>query len=447
MSAIALALIKNGYSISGSDLIENHLMKHLKELGGVIFCKQEERNIDFIKQKYCAKRLIIVISSAIKPTNIELKYCITNHLCIKHRSEILSLIMRRYDSIAVAGTHGKTSTSTFLSTLLDLCTKDCSAIVGGILPLHNSNAHIKDSRYLVAEIDESDGSLSNYESKLGIINNIDFDHSDHFSSIKEVTKSFKVFAKNCESLLINNDCPIASNNFSANHKWSTENKENVEYSMIPKTITKSATIVNFFEKGVFIDELHIPIFGMHNISNLTGAISACRINNISFSKIKENIKFLKLPQRRFEYKGEFLERVIIDDYAHHPREIKATIKLAKLMIKNKHSDTKNRLVVIFQPHRYSRVKEFSDEFAYELSSADIIILTDIYSAGEDNKDKITSKIIGEKISEKDSKVKYVENNYEIKKNFSTLTRRNDYVLIMGAGDCTNLWSMLNQKIS
>ena len=445
MSAIALALFKQGFSVSGSDLKENNLITQLKDLGIYIFLKQEESNIDFIKNKYNEKNIHIVRTSAIKKSNIELQYCLKHNLKIKHRSEVLALIMKQYNSIAVAGTHGKTTTSTFLSTLLDLITKDSSSIVGGIVPLYNSNAHIKNSKYLVAEIDESDGTAANYESELSIINNIDFDHCDHYSNTNEIISSFRDFANKSKRLLINHDCPITSSNFKSKYSWSIKTRQNITFSMIPKKISKNETVANYYENGSWIDELSIPVAGLHNLSNLTAAISACRMNNISFLKIKENIKHLKLPSKRFEFRGEFLKRTIIDDYAHHPKEIKATIELARLMINDEKYKKKKRLVVIFQPHRYSRVKKFAEEFARELSNADLILLTEIYSAGEQKINKINSEFIAEKILLRNKNIKCVKNNYEIHKQFIDLTHKNDFIVNMGAGDCHNLWDILNEQ--
>jgi len=149
-----------------------------------------------------------VVSSAIKPDNEEFSYCREKNLSIKHRSEILAMLMQTYTTLAVAGTHGKTSTSTFLSTILELCTHNCSSITGGIIPIYNSNCHLENTKFLVAEVDESDGTIIRYKSDIGIINNIDFDHCDHFSDLKEVISSFKDFATNSKKLLINFDCKI-----------------------------------------------------------------------------------------------------------------------------------------------------------------------------------------------------------------------------------------------
>ena len=442
MSAIAIALLEKGFTVSGSDLAHNEQILKIKRMGAMLFDSQEKRNIDFIQDKYPKKELIIVISSAIKEDNQELMQSNQKKLSVKHRSEILSFIMQTYYSIGVAGSHGKTSTSTFLSTLLDLCTNNTSSIIGGIQPIYNSNSYIGKTKYIVAEIDESDGSSCNYKSDLGIITNIDFDHCDYYSDLNQVINAFKSFGSNSKKLLINHDCKISRESISSCYKWSLNEINNIDYAMIPKETENTYTIADYYEKGAFIDTYKIPIPGLHNLSNITAAISACRINKVSIKKIKENIKYLELPHRRFEFKGIYKNRQIIDDYAHHPTEIKETIKLARLFINKENK----RLVVIFQPHRFSRVEKFLNEFANELSKADLIILTNIYGAGEENKNNINSSMITKKILQKNENVIFLKDNYEVKKNFNNITNSNDLILNMGAGDCNNLWNILKNDL-
>ncbi len=442
MSAIAIALIKKGFSVSGSDLVQNDQTWKVKQMGATIFDSQRWGNIDHIQKKFPDKELIVVVSSAIKKDNQELNHSHKKHLSIKHRSEILSFIMKSYQSIGVAGSHGKTSTSTFLSTLLDLCTNNSSSIIGGVQPIYNSNSYVEKTKFLVAEIDESDGSTCNYQTDLGIITNIDFDHCDYYSNLQEIINMFKNFASNSKELLINNDCTVSKKNISSCYKWSVNKIDNVDFSMIPKRLNDSSTIADYYEKGNYIDSFEIPIPGLHNLSNITAAISACRLYDVSCEKIKKNIPFLQLPQRRFEFKGKYKNRQIIDDYAHHPNEIKATIKLGRLFIK---SNNYKRLIVIFQPHRFSRVEKFLNEFAKELSKADSIIITDIYGAGELNKNSIHSSIITDKIYKINKNVIYLKNNYEIKKFFNVVTKENDLIINMGAGDCNKLWTILKSE--
>ncbi len=447
MSALAIGLLKKGCSVSGSDLIENDETKKLEKLGAVIFNSQIQQNIKFVISKFTNKLINFVVSSAIKPENEEFLYCREKNLSIKHRSEILAMLMRTYTTLAVAGSHGKTSTSTFLSTILELCTHNSSSITGGIIPIYNSNCHLENTKFLVAEVDESDGTINKYKSDIGIINNIDYDHCDHFSNLNEVISSFKSFAQNSKKLLLNFDCEISRNNFYSNCKWSNTTAKNVAYAIIPTEINSEYTIGKYYENENFISSLHIPIPGLHNLSNITAAIAASRMIGVNFIEIKKNIKYLKLPKKRFEFRGQIDERSLYDDYAHHPNEIKETIKLGRLFIQQKHNNEfqKSRLIAIFQPHRYSRVKQFTEEFAQELSKADVIYVTSIYGAGEGNEDKITSKIITDLIYKKNKNVSYINNYYEVTKNFYKLTQKGDLILNMGAGDCHNLWSILNEK--
>ena len=449
MSAIAMALIKKGYSVSGSDLIQNKETESLKTLGAIIFDSQIKKNIDFVISKFQDHTINCVISSAIKDENEELCFCKKNNLSIKHRSEILAMIMNSYTSLSIAGSHGKTSTSTFLSTLLELCTHDSSSITGGIIPIYDSNAHIENTKYLVTEIDESDGTIENYNSDIGIINNIDFDHCDHYSNIDEVLSSFKKFASNSQKLLINYDCKFTKNNFTSENQWSIKESNKIAYSLIPNIINKDKTIGKYYEHGKFIDIINIPVPGLHNLSNITAAIAACRMVGVSFKEIKKNTESLKLPKKRFEFRGELNQRIIYDDYAHHPNEIKATIDLARLFIKDTNSSDRNergRLIAIFQPHRFTRVKKFIHEFVQELSKADVIFITNIFGAGEKNIENIDSQLIANLIYKNNKNVMCLKDNYEINEKFFKLTKKNDFIINMGAGDCHNLWSILNNKI-
>tara|TARA_Y100001978_G_scaffold132066_1_gene118120 strand:- start:142 stop:1476 length:1335 start_codon:yes stop_codon:yes gene_type:complete len=444
MSGIALVLLKKGLSVSGSDIAENYRLKEIANNGGIVFNTQQPQNIDFIKNKFGTKKITIVISSAINKENKELNYCIKNNLTIQHRSEILSLIMKSYKSIAVAGSHGKTSTSSLLTTLIDLCTKNTSSIIGGILPRYESNTIIKNSKYLIAEIDESDGTICKYNPYLGIINNIDFDHCDYYKNIKELISSFNKFGSNSNKLLTNNDCKITTENISSDFKWSIKKKYNVNFALIPKKINPDYTIADYYENEQFITTLKIPIPGIHNLSNITAVISACRIINIEINNIIKNIQSLQLPRKRFDLRGEILGRKIIDDYGHHPNEIKATIKLAKLFIKKRNNKI-NRLVIIFQPHRYSRINQFLYQFIKELSKADYIIITNIFSAGESKLNNINSQIIVDEIYKLNKNVRFISSNNEVAKQFFNITSKGDLILNMGAGDCHDLWSLINSQ--
>ena len=214
--------------------------------------------------------------------------------------------------------------------------------------------------------------------------------------------------------------------------------------MISKKFDPEYTIADYYEKGQLITRLKIPIPGIHNLSNLTAAFSACRIIDIDVNCILKNIQSLQLPRKRFDLRGEILGRKIIDDYGHHPSEIKATIELARLYV-NKENNNIKRLVVIFQPHRYSRINKFMNQFIKELSKADYIIITNIFSAGENNFNNINSQFIANKIYTTNKNVKFISNNYEVAKKFFEITNKGDLILNIGAGNCHNLWSLLNSQ--
>jgi len=168
MSALAIGLLKKGCSVSGSDLVKNDETQKLEKLGAIIFTSQIRQNIEFVVSKFTNKLINFVVSTAIKPENEELRYCREKNLQVKHRSDILALLMQSYTSLAIAGSHGKTSTSTFLSTILELCTHSSSSITGGIIPIYNSNCHLENTKFLVAEVDESDGTINKYKPSAGI---------------------------------------------------------------------------------------------------------------------------------------------------------------------------------------------------------------------------------------------------------------------------------------
>ena len=234
---------------------------------------------------------------------------------------------------------------------------------------------------------------------------------------------------------------ITQENITADHTWSIQQTNNVDFAMIAKRIDSEYTIADYYEKGREITRLKIPIPGIHNLSNITAAISACRIINIDINCILNNIESLQLPKKRFDLRGEILGRKIIDDYGHHPNEIKATIELARLFIKKRNNNL-NRLVLIFQPHRYSRITKFLNQFIKEISQADYIIITNIFAAGEKNLNDINSQFIANQIYKINKNVKFIKSNYEIAKIFLDITNKGDLILNMGAGDCHNLWSLL-----
>ena len=454
MSALAMILAKNGYSISGSDQKKSLTLKQLADNQVHIFQSQEESNIDQIIKVY-GKNILVVRSSAIREDNLELCKAKKYNLIINHRSEILAFLIEQKRSIIVSGSHGKTTTSTYITTLFAYANKNPTAIIGGIVPLYKRNYNVSDSDLLIAEADESDGSLVKFNPSIGVITNLELEHVDHYLDLEDLINTMKQFAQKCECLITNFDCENLKNNIKNSKLFSTKKINNIDFALIPKESNGCEIIAEYYEKEKFIDIIKIPIPGIHNLSNTIAAIAACRTNGILFKDIKKGINNLKLPSRRFEYKGLWKKRLIIEDYAHHPSEIDAAISIASTIIKTKNNLSKispKRLVTIFQPHRYSRTKKFQKEFAKSLSKSDLVFITPIYSAGEDEIEGIDNKSIGYELEKlKPNLIIYTPNNNQnLIKLIEEHTLEKDLILILGAGDinliCENIFlEFINTK--
>ena len=455
MSSLAMILNKNGHSISGSDQKKSHILKELAANYVNIFPTQEESNIEQIIQEKKKKNILIVISSAINEDNLELKKAKEYNLEVKHRSEILNLLSDQKKSIIISGSHGKTTTSTYITTILSILQQDPTAVIGGIVPLYKKNYNVSDGRLFVAEADESDGSLIKYNPNIGIITNIELEHVDHYKNLEDLIKTMKHFAQNCQCLIANFDCPNIKNNLQIDKCFSTQTINNIDFALIPKESNGCEIVAEYYEQEKFIDIIKVPIPGLHNLSNTIAAIAACRIAGILFKEIKKGIEHLQLPLRRFDYRGLWKNRLIVEDYAHHPSEVDAAISIASLIIKTKNNFSNispKRLVAIFQPHRFSRTKKFEKEFAKSLSKSDLVFITPIYSAGEDKIEGTSNLSIGYELKrlKPNLEIYTPDNNQELKILLKEKTIEKDLILIMGAGDinviCGNLFlDLLNNK--
>ena len=457
MSALAMILVKDGYSISGSDQKKSLTLEKLVEKKVHIFQTQEGSNIDEIL-KIHGKNILIVRSSAIREDNSELSKAKKYNLQINHRSEILAFLIEQKKSIIISGSHGKTTTSTYITTLFSYANKHPTAVIGGIVPLYKRNYNVSNGKFLIAEADESDGSLVKFNPSIGIITNLEFEHVDYYLDLNDLIKTMKQFAQKCKYLITNFDCKNLKNNIESSHSFSIQKIKNIDFALIPKKSNGCEIVADYYEKEKFIDTLKIPIPGLHNLSNAVAAIAACRIAGIIFKDIKKGIDNLQLPARRFEYKGLWENRLIVEDYAHHPSEIDAAISIASTIIKTKNNLSKispKRLVTIFQPHRYSRTKQFMQEFAKSLTKSDLVFITPIYSAGEDKIEGINNQTIGHELKKlkPDLEILTPNDNENLIRQIKKYTFEKDLLLIMGAGDinviCSNLFLGLinNQSIN
>ncbi len=448
MSALAGILAEQGHRVSGSDPREGAALDRLRQLGVRVFGEQNAATVADICSSDSLQPLV-VISSAVPETNPELAEARRLGLQICHRSDVLAALINSQASIAVAGSHGKTTTSTLIATLLTDCNLDPTAVIGGVVPAFGSNGRCGKGRLLVAEADESDGSLVKFRPQLGVLTNVELDHTDHYADLEALITTLKRFATGSSQLLANRDCPILRKHFNASQWWSTESPKDVQFAAIPLEERGDGTRVGFYENGVMMGELELPLPGRHNLSNATAALAACRLSGVTFAALAEAVAKLQTPGRRFDFRGSWNGRMVVDDYAHHPSEVEATLQMARLMLASGRSHlpaVPQRIVAVFQPHRYSRTAQFLDAFAEALTRADAVLLAPLYAAGEDPIQGVSSHTLGQAIQDLAPGLPVVvcDGLEDLARHIAASTLEGDLVLAMGAGDVNSLWERLGR---
>ncbi len=381
MSGLAKIMAKNGYRVSGSDQAKKDVSIELESLGVKIHYEHDAKNIVGID--------LVVRSSAIKQTNPEYRYALDKGIEVIKRGELLARLFNEKSGIAVAGTHGKTTTSSMLGAVM--LPLDPSIVVGGILPEINSNACCGTGEFLIAEADESDNSFLYLLPEYSIITNIEADHLENHGSFENIKKSFTQFYEQTKKLtLLNIDCLESKNILGSRDKimtYSIEGKAGIYADNI--RIVDGKSVYDVILDGKLLGEFRLTVPGRHNISNSLGVIYLAYTLGVSLEEIKIRLEKFKGAKRRYDILLDGDIR-IIDDYAHHPTEIRATLEGAKKIEAKK-------ITAIFQPHRYSRVKFLYEEFKGCFDLADDVILLPVYSAGEEDIYGITLKDLGRDI--------------------------------------------------
>ena len=447
MSALARILLSRGHQVSGSDRRISPAMETLQSLGMVAFSSQVADNFSDLS-RLGRHAPLVVVSSAIPASNPELIAAQTRELTIWHRSELLAALIDQQPSIAVAGSHGKTTTSTMVTSLLHGAGEDPTAVIGGIVPCYGSNGYAGSGRLLVAEADESDGSLVKFNAALGVITNLELDHTDHYRDLDDLITTMRRFGAGCGRLLANQDDPILSEHFQADAWWSVQRSDNVDFAALPVALEGDRTVADLYEQGLHMARVTLPLPGLHNLSNAVGALAACRIEGIGLDRLIHHLNALKAPGRRFDFRGDWQGRLIVDDYAHHPSEVSATLSMASLMLSSGRSPLPRcpqRLMAVFQPHRFSRTQEFQDEFAKALSSVDMVVLAPVFSAGERPIPGVHSEALAASMQRlnPDQTVLVASTMDQLTNLVREHSRPDDLVLAMGAGDVNSLWSRLS----
>jgi len=429
MSGLAEILNFKGMEITGSDINETELTAHLRDKGIAVTIGQKEDNIP-------ADCGLVIYTAAVKEDNPELAAAKQMGIPVIDRAELLGCIMGMYSrSVGVAGTHGKTTTTSMVSEAMIHAGLDPTLNIGGIFTTIGSNFRIGESDYFVAESCEYFDSFSKFYPQVGIILNIEYDHTDYFKTMEQLENSFSRFAGNISPdglLIINNEinnlekivsglkCKVATYGKNGDYR-----AENIEYAADGKPA------FDIFYKGEFKTRASLNISGLHNIENALAAFACCDFYGVDSRVIAESLDGFVGAKRRFEMKGSFNGVTVIDDYAHHPTEVAATLSAAK---KHKH----NKIYCAFQPHTYSRTKAFLDRFAGSFTDADVVVILDIYSAREKFDDSIHSRDLTQRIKENGKKVYYFDNFSDAKIFLVSQCEEGDMLITMGAGDINKL---------
>lgn len=443
MSALAYVLAKRQLPVSGSDQRLTHITRRLQENGVNIFWSQEADNIVQISKSLPNGDVVlpqIVCSTAIGASNPEYQAAVNAGCPIFHRSDILAALMNDAKGIAVAGTHGKTTTSSMVGYLLLKAGIDPSIVIGGEVSAWQGNAYVGTSDYMVAEADESDGSLVKLSAAIGVITNIELDHPDHYSTLDEVVGIFKHFAQQCELVIGSADCDTVLHQIQPEVTYSLRQESGADYIASNIRETAQGTTAEIWERGQSLGELHLAILGRHNLSNALAAIAIARRLGVEFDAIAAIMATFEGAKRRFDHRGFHNNVLFIDDYAHHPSEIKVTLAAAKVKSTEKLSDiNQRRVIAVFQPHRYSRITTLLQEFSTAFADADHVVVTDIYSAGEANTSGITGEDVTSAIREHHTEVTYAASLDDVKSRLALLLQPGDLAIFLTAGN-------LNQTI-
>ena len=437
MSALAYVLANRQLPVSGSDRRLTHITNRLQENGVQIFWSQEAGNIAEVTQTSGDSVILpqIVCSTAIGPSNPEYKAAIDANCPIFHRSDILAALMNEKKGIAVAGTHGKTTTSSMVGYLLLKAGIDPSIVIGGEVSAWQGNAYVGTSDYMVAEADESDGSLVKLSAAMGIITNIELDHPDHYSTLDEIVSIFKHFANQCEVVIGSADCETVLNQIQPTITYSLRQESGADYIATDICETAQGTTALIWEQGQPLGKLRLEILGRHNLSNALAAVAVARRLGVEFDAIAAIMADFEGAKRRFDCRGFHNNILFIDDYAHHPSEIKVTLAAAK--VKSSESlpgISQRRVIAVFQPHRYSRITTLLQEFSRAFDDADQVIVTDIYSAGEANASGITGEDVSSTIGEYHAHVSYAATLDDVKASLASILEPGDLVIFLTAGN-------------
>jgi UDP-N-acetylmuramate--alanine ligase len=432
MSGIAELLLNLGYRVSGSDLKESEITRRLAGLGGAIEIGHRAENVaDDVD--------VVVTSSAVRrATNPESLEARARGIPVIPRAEMLAELMRLKEGVAIAGSHGKTTTTSLIATVVAHAGLDPTAVVGGKLNAFGSNAKLGKGALMVVEADESDGSFLRLSPTIAVITNIDPEHLDHYGTMEALQQAFVDFADRVPFYglaVLCLDHPVVQ------HLIPRIGKRHVTYGMSPQADFRADAVLldgfssrfQVIHKGERLGEVQLRMVGAHNILNALATCAVAHELGIPFEKTQEALASFEGVQRRFTVRGEEEGVLVVDDYGHHPAEIRATLAGARASFPTR------RLVAAFQPHRYTRTRDLLAEFATAFNDADLVVLADIYAAGEEPIPGISGALLHEAVQACGHRdVSFVPDRGELARSLRERVRPGDLVLTLGAGDVTHL---------
>jgi len=437
MSGIAEVLLNLGYKVTGSDLRSTVITDRLAKFGATVYLRHAAENV--------AGAHVVVTSSAVRPDNAEIREAERHKIPVIPRAEMLAELARLKYSIAVAGTHGKTTTTSMIATVLDRAGLDPTVVVGGLLDTLGSNARLGKGEFIVLEADESDRSFLLLSPTIAVVTNIEPDHLDHYRDLEDIQNAFLIFINKVPfygaAILCLDEPAVQSLIPQVKRRivtYGTAAQADVSITDVNLEGLGSTFVLRF--NGCAKQAFKLGVPGMHNVLNATAAFAAARDMGVDQGMISTALEGFQSVERRFEVKSRD-GVTVIDDYAHHPTEIRATLNAAK-------TGNFRRLFVIFQPHRYTRTMHLFDDFARAFNLADVVLMLDIYPAGENPIEGVTTQALIEKIKSFGHKNAMYAPTFEMIESYViSNAKEGDAVIVMGAGSVTKLSDILSERFS
>jgi UDP-N-acetylmuramate--alanine ligase len=438
MSAIARVMLEMGYRVSGSDVARQELTEKLAAKGAKVFIGHDEKNVEGAD--------LVVYSTALPQDNVEIQAAKRLNIPLIHRSQMLARLLETRKGIAVAGAHGKTTTSSMIALIMERCELDPTYIIGGEIVNLGSNAKAGSGEYVVFEADESDGSFLHYSPTIALVTNIEADHLENydgdFGKLKNAYVRFLNQVKSGGKAVLCRDDPHL------NELAGKLRQETITYGVTSRAEVTAQDIrlgdrkssFQLVDRGKRMGRVELSVPGQHNVVNALAAYVVCREAGLTFAQFRDAVRHFQGAKRRFQVLGEFHDMMIVDDYAHHPTEIQATLQAAKA--------TGKRIVAVFQPQRYTRTYFLLDQFSRAFDDADQVIVTDIYSpAGEKQIEGVSSRKLADLIAENSNpNVLYIPAKEDVEEYLAEHIRPGDLVLTMGAGDIWKTAKGLAEKL-